>query len=228
MSPLSCLLCQREDLPSSPAEPENQSSLSYSEENPRCSTHVRSTPERLTASKLGFPAYLDQDSDYLLDSSVCLTLDSEHVESYFKQEPTFLIPSFTAQVPYLNMDLAHPISFKAASGKASDPDLFSYDEAMQDLVHRSKWMEAAQAEISALETKGTWVEVPLSDAKSKILPGTWVFCVKRSPDGEIRKYKARYCIRGDLQELADDVNTYAPVVSWTTVRMFLVMSMILK
>ena len=28
--------------------------------------------------------------------------------------------------------------------------------------------------------------------------------------------------------MAEDVNTYAPIVSWTTVRMFLVISMILK
>ena len=99
---------------------------------------------------------------------------------------------------------------------------------MREPVHQSKWIDAAQAEISALEAKDTWVEVQISDAKSKILPGTWVFCVKRSPDGEIRKYKARNCIRGDLQEVAEGVNTYAPVVSWTTVRMFLVISMILK
>ena len=60
---------------------------------------------------------------------------------------------------------------------------------MQDPVHRSKWMDAAQAEISALEAKGTWVEMPISDSKSKILPGTWVLRVKRSPDGEIRNTK---------------------------------------
>ena len=91
---------------------------------------MRSTPERLTTSKLSFPAYLDENSDYLFDSGVSFTLDPQHVESYFKQEPFYLIPSFMAQVPYLNMHLAHPIAFKAASGKANDPDLFSYDEAM--------------------------------------------------------------------------------------------------
>ena len=83
-------LSQREDLPSSPAEPENQS---YSEENPRCSTRVRLAPERLTASKMGFPAYLDEDTDFLYDSGVSYTLNSDHIESYFKQEPSFLIPS---------------------------------------------------------------------------------------------------------------------------------------
>ena len=69
------------------------------------------------------------------------------------------------------------------------------------------------------------MEVPLSDAKTKILPGTWVLKVKHSPDGEIKKYKARYCVCGDLQE--GHFETFAPVVAWSTVQIFLVVSMIL-
>ena len=86
-------------------------------------------------------------------------------------------------------------------------------------------MQAAQNEISSLESKGTWVEVPLSDAKTKILPGTWVFKVKHSPNGEIKKYKACYCVCSDFQE--GDFETFAPVVAWSTVQMFLVLSIIL-
>jgi len=86
----------------------------------------------------------------------------------------------------------------------------------------SRWMEAAQKEIASLEEKGTWDEVDQSEAKTKILPGTWVFRRKRTPDGEISKYKARYCVRGDLQE--GDFDTFAPVVAWTTVRLFLVLT----
>ena len=77
-------------------------------------------------------------------------------------------------------------------------------------------MAAAQAEITALESKLTWEEVPMSDAKSKIIPGTWVFRVKRDPMGEIKKFKARYCVRGDLEE-DDDEDNFAPVVAWSTV-----------
>jgi hypothetical protein len=73
-----------------------------------------------------------------------------------------------------------------------------------------------------LEDHGTWEQVPISDAKTKILPLTWVLCRKRSPDGEIKKLKARICVRGDLQE--GDYVTFAPVVSWISVRIFLVLS----
>jgi hypothetical protein len=82
-----------------------------------------------------------------------------------------------------------------------------------------------QEEISALEMHGTWDEVDISDAQTKILPGTWVLRRKRTPDGEVRKYKARYCCRGDLEE--GDFDTFAPVVAWSSVRLFLVLTMTL-
>ncbi len=61
----------------------------------------------------------------------------------------------------------------------------------------------------SLEKKGTWKEVSMLEAKTKIFPGTWVFRRKRSPDGEITKNKARYSVQGNLEEGEPD--TYAPV-----------------
>ena len=62
----------------------------------------------------------------------------------------------------------------------------------------------------------------MSNAKTKILPGTWVFRLKRNPSGEIKKYKGRYCVRGDLEE-ENSEDTFAPTVAWSTVRLFLVL-----
>jgi hypothetical protein len=57
-----------------------------------------------------------------------------------------------------------------------------------------------------------------------VLKGTWVFKIKRYPSGEVRKFKARYCVRGDMQvEGVDFFDTYAPVVSWITIRLMLVL-----
>ena len=95
-----------------------------------------------------------------------------------------------------------------------DPDTLTYDEAMNS-PDKAKWQEAAQVEIKALVNQGTWKEVPTHEATSKILPGTWTFRRKRTPDGEVKKYKGRYCMRGDLQE--DKQSTYAPVVTWPSV-----------
>ena len=112
-----------------------------------------------------------------------------------------------------------PLSLKA-NKKVNDPDLPSFDEAMHS-HEKAKWLEAMQKEIDALTEKGTWEEVPESQAKTKILPTTWVLKVKRNPEGEATKFKARICVRGDLEEKTDE-STYAPVASWTTVRLFLV------
>ena len=78
-----------------------------------------------------------------------------------------------------------------------DPDTLTFDQAMKDAENMSKWWECMEAEIQQLSTKNTWLEVPLSQAKTKVLPGTWVLRRKRNPDGEISKYKGRYCVRGD-------------------------------
>jgi Reverse transcriptase (RNA-dependent DNA polymerase) len=63
------------------------------------------------------------------------------------------------------------------------------------------------------------VEVPTS----RIIPGTWAFRRKRSTDGEVKKYKAHFCVRGDLQE--GTFNTYSPLVAWSTVRFLLVFAL---
>ena len=62
-------------------------------------------------------------------------------------------------------------------------------------------MKAACKEIRSLEALGCWEEVDKSEATSKILPGTWVFRVKKAPDSSFKKFKARYCLRGDLQDI---------------------------
>ena len=49
------------------------------------------------------------------------------------------------------------------------------------------------------------------------LPGTWVFKLKRLPDGTPSKFKARYCVRGDKQTAGVDCfDIYAPVVTTLT------------
>ena len=116
-----------------------------------------------------------------------------------------------------------PTALKAA---LADPDTLSFDQAMADTpANVDRWLEAASKEITSLEKNGTWIECSIDEALTKILPGTWVFRLKRSPDGEVIKFKARYCVRGDLEE--GEPETYAPVVAWSSVRLFLVLALTL-
>ena len=53
-----------------------------------------------------------------------------------------------------------------------------------------------------------------------------VLRIKRYPDGRVNKFKARFCARGDKQiEGVDYFEKFAPVVSWTTVRTLMVLSL---
>ena len=108
----------------------------------------------------------------------------------------------------------------------SDLDTLTFNEVMADTVNCQGWLEAVANEISALEAKGKWEEVDILQAESKILPGTWVFHCKCTSDGMVSKLKARYCICGDLQEGKFD--THAQVISWSSIRVFLVLSITLK
>jgi hypothetical protein len=95
---------------------------------------------------------------------------------------------------------------------------------MPDTDSKEEWKRAMAQEIQQLEDHGTWEQVPLSDTKTKILPLTWVLCCKQSPDGKIKKLKActSGCVQGDLQE--GDYITFAPVIFWISVHIFLVLS----
>jgi hypothetical protein len=75
-----------------------------------------------------------------------------------------------------------PLAFKASS----DPDTLTFDKAMAD-PDRPLWIESAHKEIKLLEENHTWEEVDVAEAKTKILPGTWVFRRKRTPDRVISK-----------------------------------------
>ena len=108
------------------------------------------------------------------------------------------------------------IDIQVCKAALSDPDILTYDQSLSD-PDIEEWKKSSHKEITQLESKETWVEVPTT---SKILPGTWVFCCKRALTGIITMFKPIYCVRGDPQ--GDTPETYAPVVSWSAIRLVLV------
>ncbi len=109
------------------------------------------------------------------------------------------------------------------AGSKSDPDTPGIKEALGG-IHRDDFLEAMGKEIEELEEHETWNVMEKSDVPegANIIPSTWAFKIKRTPSGEVRKFKARFCVRGDKQiEGVDYFETYAPVVSWSSVRMLL-------
>ncbi len=65
--------------------------------------------------------------------------------------------------------------------------------------------------------------------RAKLLSSIWSYRRKRRPNGELVKHKARICVDGSQQQYGHDYwETYAPVVSWSTVRLVLLLSTILN
>ena len=90
-----------------------------------------------------------------------------------------------------------------------------------------EYWKARVKELDTLEEMDAW-EVVDQTPDMNVIDSIWAFKLKRFPDGLIKKFKARFCARGDQQlEGVDFFETYAPVVQWTTVRLLLILEMLL-
>src|SRR5947209_15490312 len=77
--------------------------------------------------------------------------------------------------------------------------------------HRLGFQAAAEKEFRSLEQWGTFKPTTHSTGK-QVLPLMWVFTYKCNQDSYLVKYKARLCIRGDLQK-ATAKDTYAAALA---------------
>ena len=119
----------------------------------------------------------------------------------------------------------HPLFLKAKA-EASKEDNPNWSQAMNGHFVDDYW-KAAVKEIETLEGMEAW-EVVDEKTDMNIIDSTWAFKLKRFPDGLIKKFKARFCARGDQQvEGVDFFETYAPVVQWTTIRLMLILEVLL-
>jgi hypothetical protein len=85
--------------------------------------------------------------------------------------------------------------------------------------HSEGFTYAAAVEVKALDAKGTFKEVDRpSDRGLEVIPLTWVFTYKFDGDGFLVKYKARICVRGDLQKVTND-EKYSATLAVRTARL---------
>jgi hypothetical protein len=89
--------------------------------------------------------------------------------------------------------------------------------------HQEQYLEEMKIEIAYLLQQRTRKSTPRSESPH-VLKSTWVLTLKILPYGTPSKFKARLCVRGDIQKEGVEVfETYAPVCQWSTVRMILTM-----
>jgi hypothetical protein len=113
-----------------------------------------------------------------------------------------------------------------AKTEASKEDNPNWKQAMNGPFKQQYW-EAAVKEVDTLMEMDAW-EVVDRPVDANVIDSIWAFKLKRYPDGLPKKFKARFCARGDQQlEGIDFFETYAPVVQWTTVRLMLILEVLL-
>ncbi|THG98301.1 hypothetical protein EW026_g3860 [Hermanssonia centrifuga] len=88
----------------------------------------------------------------------------------------------------------------------------------------SQWKLAEIAEIEAFVKAKLFVEVKKPDSR-RLVDCKWVYTIKRGPNGEILKYKARLVARRFTQIEGIDYNeTFAPVSKFTSIRSLLALT----
>jgi hypothetical protein len=104
----------------------------------------------------------------------------------------------------------------------SNPEPKSFTEANKF----DCWKQAMQAELSALESTGTWKLVDLPE-HVKPIGCKWIYRVKYHADGFIERYKARLVAKGYNQiEGIDFFDTFSPIAKMATVRLVLALASI--
>lgn len=121
-------------------------------------------------------------------------------------------------VSYCNLSHAHRTFTYNNISHLVEPE--TYEQACEN----PKWIEAMQAEITALEVNKTWFIVPLPLGHRHI-GCKWVFKIKYNSDGNVERYKARLIVKGFIQRKGIDyTETFAPVAKLTTLRCLLVIT----
>ena len=98
--------------------------------------------------------------------------------------------------------------------QSHDPDIPRYMEAMSG-ENTEESFKTMDDEIQSLMRRDTWDIVSIkSVADNNVLPETWSLNCKRKPDWTTRKFKAQYCVRGDVQKILspDCLNSYYTVI----------------
>jgi hypothetical protein len=109
---------------------------------------------------------------------------------------------------------------------SSAPDTMAIQEALVQ-PDREHFIKAMSKELQDHGNRRHWKIVPLKTVPThKVpIPMVWSMKRKRNPVGNIIKWKARLCAGGHKSlEFVVYWNTYSPVVSWSTVRLMIVMA----
>lgn len=142
-----------------------------------------------------------------------------------RPEPLPLLPRHLnlldqPHMPIVDIEEAHLASeqyiFSAVEEIMDDPK--SFREAVTG-PYKEEWCQAMRREIDALKQTKTWILMPISKVKTRLIGSRWVFRTKRNAQGEIVEFKARFVVKGFSQKPGIDYgDTFAPVAKFSSIR----------
>jgi histone deacetylase 1/2 len=148
------------------------------------------------------------------------------------RQPTRLIEVMDATLTAedssdFDVNAEHPLLFAFAA--SADPDTMYLHEAMRQ-PDRLQFIEAMKKEVEDHSNNGNWQIVHRSNIPKhfQILPAVWSMKRKRRiATREVYKWKARLTVHGGKQTKGVNYwDTYAPLVQWSTTRLFLTLSVL--
>jgi hypothetical protein len=120
-------------------------------------------------------------------------------------------------------DICHQVYAYAISNKS-----FTYLQMLREEDHK-QFFAAIEVELADHEECDHWTLMECKDLpiRTKNIMAIWSFKCRRFPDGTLNKHKARVCAHGGQQTWGLDYwDTYAPVVTWASVCLFLIVAKI--
>ena len=204
-------------------ESDNEEDLAADEDG--CAATPRRDPKRASKYTSSYKGMVGMMSTMDADSAFLATMDDEQSKFSFSSAYSYLAStSFLSEED--TIEEIHPCAFisKVQTHQQDNP---TYKDILRGTEQEKQlWDDAMVQELKSLAGLGSF-EMVSRPRGANVLQSTWAFKRKRYPDGLLKKYKARFCVRGDQQiEGVDVFDTYAPVVSWITVRLLLVMSIV--
>lgn len=124
-----------------------------------------------------------------------------------------------------DQDYQHYTAYVASS----DPDIMYYHEILKE-PDKPQFIQAMEKEVQQHNDRKNWKLVKRTNIPSnfKVLPCVWAMRRKRNlTTGVITKWKARLNVDGSKQvQGVDFTGTYAPVASWASIRLILLISVL--
>jgi hypothetical protein len=120
-----------------------------------------------------------------------------------------------------------PLAFNACNNKE---DILTQSQMLKT-EHSADFIACQRNEIDGLQKFKVMDIEHISNlpARAKLISSIWSYRRKRLPNGVLLKHKSRLCVNGKEQAFGRDYwETYAPVASWATIRLLMLLSTILN